>query len=90
MASRRLAQEAREGRQGEHATGRDPNVRVPYGAEVALLRRPTAFRFANVDVTIEFKGKHFAHVPDDDLDLWEGVEEAAVEETQDVEADFLI
>lgn len=90
MAHRHLAQEARERREGEHATGRDPDVRVPHGAEVALPRGPTVFGFASVDDTIELKGKHLAHVPDDDLDLREGVEEAAVEEAQDVEADFLM
>ena len=85
-----LTHQARERREGEHATGRDPDVCVPHGAEVALPRRPSHFRLANVDDAVKLEGEHFAHVADDDFDVGEGVEEAAVEEAEDVEADFLV
>ena len=87
---RHLTQQARERREGEHAARGDPDVAVPDRAEVALPRRPTAFRLTDVDDAVELEGEHFSHVPNDDLDAREFVEEATVEQAQNVKADLLI
>lgn len=87
---RHLTQQARERREGEHAARGNPDVTVPDRAEVALSRRPAAFRLSDVDDAVELEGEHFSHVPNDDLDAREFVEEATVEQAQNVKADLLI
>ena len=90
VIERRLTHEAGERCEGEDAARRDPNVGVPNSAQVALAGRPAPVRHSDFDDPVELEGEHLAHVPDDELDVWERVKEAAVEEAQDVEADFLV
>lgn len=87
---RHLTQQAREWREGEHAARGNPDVAVPDRTEVALPRRPAALRLTDVNDAVELEGEHFSHVPNEDLDAREFVEEATVEQAQNVKADLLI
>ena len=85
-----LTQQARERREGEHAARGNPDVAVPDRAEVALPRWPAALCLTDVDDAVELEGEHFSHVPNDDLEAREFVEEATIEQAQNVKADLLI
>ncbi len=87
---RHLTQQACERRKREHAARGNPDVVVPDRAEIALPRWPAAFRLTDVNDAVELEGKHFSHVPNEDLDAREFVEEATVEQAQNVKADLLI
>ena len=87
---RRLTDQARKRREGEHPRRSHPDITRPDLAQAAPLLRPTRFRLPNVDFAVEEEGEAFAHVADDELDGGELVEKAAVEEAEDVEAYFLV
>ena len=71
-----------------HTTRRDINVRVPHILESSFTAYIPAVRHA-VDA-LELEGQHFAHVADDQLEAWVGVEEAGGVEAEDVEGGVFV